>query len=70
MIYFTYFVFINEFEESKYLNGVQNFLLNYSFIWVVKTFKQKVLSLKRLFKTFSSLNLHLKGFTKVHKISP
>jgi hypothetical protein len=27
-----YFVFINEFEESKYLNGVQNFILNYSFI--------------------------------------
>jgi hypothetical protein len=27
-----YFIFIYEFKESKYLNGVQNFLLNYSFI--------------------------------------
>jgi hypothetical protein len=32
MLYFIYFVFIIEFKESKYLNGVQNFLLDYSFI--------------------------------------
>jgi hypothetical protein len=54
-------LYFYEFKESKYLNGVQNFLLNYSSIWVVKTFKQKVLSLKKVYsKGFSSLNLHLK----------
>jgi hypothetical protein len=54
-------LYFYEFKESKYLNGVQNFLLNYSSIWVVKTFKQKVLSLKKVYsKGFSSLNLHLR----------
>jgi hypothetical protein len=64
-------MYFNEFKELKYLNGVQNFLLNYSFIWVVKTFKQNVLSLKSYLKGFSSLTPHSKkGLPKVHKISP
>jgi hypothetical protein len=52
MILFYFSLYLNEFKESKYLNGVQNFLLNYSYIWIVKIFKQKVLSLKRLLKNF------------------
>jgi hypothetical protein len=68
---FIYFVFINEFEESKYLNGVQNFILNYSFIWVMKTFKQKVLSLKSLFKRIFLLSSFIqKGLQKFIKSLP
>jgi hypothetical protein len=67
MILFDFILYLNEFKESKYLNGVQIFLLNCSFIWVVKIFKQKVLSPKVYLKEFSSLSLHSKGFTKVYK---
>jgi hypothetical protein len=42
----------------------KKFLLNYPFIWVVKNFKQKVLSLKIYSKGFSSLNLHSKRIYK------
>jgi hypothetical protein len=46
--------YLNEFKESKYLNGVQNFILYNSFNWVVKNFKQKVLFPKVYSKEFSS----------------
>jgi hypothetical protein len=52
MILFYFILYLNEFKESKYLNGTQKILLNYSFIWVVKKFKQKVLSLKSIQKNF------------------
>jgi hypothetical protein len=64
-------MFINEFEESKYLNDVQNFLSNYSFIWVVKTFKQKVLSLKKVYSKYFLLSTFIqKGLQKFIKSLP
>jgi hypothetical protein len=66
--WFDLILYFNEFEKSKYLNGVQNFLLNFSFIWVVKTFKQKVLSLKSLFKKIFLLSIFIqKGLQKFIK---
>jgi hypothetical protein len=51
-------------QRIKIFKWHSNFLLKDSFIWVVKIFKQKVLSPKVYSKEFSSLNLHSK---KVYK---
>jgi hypothetical protein len=45
-----FIMYFNEFKESKYLNCVQNYILNYSFIWVVKTL---IIVSKKLFKRIS-----------------
>jgi hypothetical protein len=48
MIYFIYFIFILEFKESKYLNGVQ------IFFWMIhlsyEKFQTKSIAFKKLLK--------------------
>jgi hypothetical protein len=62
MILFNFILYPYESNELKYLNGVQDFLLNYSFIWVVKTFKQKLF--KRFFFPQPSFKKSLQKFIK------
>jgi hypothetical protein len=53
MILFDFILYLNEFKELNYLNGVQKIiLLHYSFIWFVKILKQKVLPPRVIQKNF------------------
>jgi hypothetical protein len=70
MILFHFYFVFKWVQRIKLFKWCSKFLLNDSFIWVVKIFKQQVLCPKVYSKEFSSHNLHSKGFTKVYKIPP
>jgi hypothetical protein len=71
MIYFIYFVF-KRVQRFKIFKWCSKFLLNDSFIWVVKIFKQKVLSAKVYWKEFFlfSSSSFTKDFQKLIKSLP
>jgi hypothetical protein len=66
---FFYFVF-KWVQRIKIFKWCSKFLLNDSFNWVVKIFKQNLLSPKVYSKEFSYLNIHSKRFTKVYNLPP
>jgi hypothetical protein len=64
-----FILYLNEFKESKYLNDVQIFLLNDSFIWIVKNFNKKYYLQKLIQRNFSSSHPSLKNFKSLQNPS-